>query len=132
MESAWLRAKAAIKKEKDKKSREKRKDKKAEYDKYRYENNKQYYVLKSRARRREIHGMQYWKFRAEIEAIYTEARRKTEVTGVLWVVDHIWPVKGKNSCGLHVPWNLRIITGEENDRKGNKEPEICSCLGIGL
>ena len=59
----------------------------------------------------------------QIEEFYKEARRLTEETGVKYVVDHYWPINGKGSCGLHVPWNLRVITQRENDSKGNKEPE---------
>ena len=62
-------------------------------------------------------------FMPEIEEFYKEARRLTEETGVNHVVDHYWPINGKGSCGLHVPWNLRVITQRENDSKGNQEPE---------
>jgi hypothetical protein len=62
-------------------------------------------------------------FAPKVEEFYKEARRLTEETGVLHVVDHYWPINGKGSCGLHVPWNLRVITGSDNDSKGNKEPE---------
>lgn len=37
-----------------------------------------------------------------------------------WQVDHIVPINGDDICGLHVPWNLQIITGDENRHKGNR------------
>ena len=56
----------------------------------------------------------------QIECFYVEAAKLTQSTGIPHEVDHIEPVMGKDRKGLHVPWNLRVITRSENRKKSRK------------
>ena len=55
-----------------------------------------------------------------MKQLYIEAQRLTKLTGERYVVDHIVPLINDEVCGLHVPWNLRVITQDENLVKSNK------------
>jgi 5-methylcytosine-specific restriction endonuclease McrA len=56
----------------------------------------------------------------QIKSIYSEAAELTKLLGEWYEVDHIVPLQGKTVSGLHVPWNLQILTAKENGIKGNR------------
>jgi len=58
--------------------------------------------------------------KGEIRQLYQIAMTMTQTTGEQYVVDHIIPLLGSTVSGLHVPWNLRVITREENLIKSNQ------------
>ena len=55
-----------------------------------------------------------------IEQAYELAALRTKMFGVAWHVDHVLPLQGKTVSGLHTPYNMQVILGSENCRKGNR------------
>ena len=85
-----------------------------------YCENKSVYV--ANARKREKHIKQAtppWANLKAIEAFYVLAAKLTEETGIKYHVDHIYPLKSKIMCGLHVETNLQVIPAKVNLRKSN-------------
>lgn len=94
-----------------------------EYLKQYWVENREDYAKRSRLRRAQMKlATPVWLTeaqRTEMKYRQEEAKAISVDTGVLHHVDHIVPLQSNIVCGLHVPWNLRIITAQENAEKGN-------------
>jgi hypothetical protein len=92
-------------------------------EKYKLQNPELYKALTSVRRRRHKNATPSWitaEQKLSIRQLYLQAMALTKLTGERYVVDHIIPLISHEVCGLHVPWNLRVITQEENLVKSNK------------
>jgi hypothetical protein len=71
-------------------------------------------------RAREKRAMPSWANKEKMAAIYAEAVRLTRETGIVYHVDHIYPLQSDWVCGLHCETNLQILTAAENQSKSNR------------
>jgi hypothetical protein len=95
---------------------------------YKERNPELYRELVNARRRRFRQALPDWlsnEQRMEIRLKYRLAIEMSKRTGMQYVVDHIVPLQGETVCGLHVPWNMEVITQEKNLKKSNKlvDPE---------
>lgn len=93
--------------------------------KYKKANPELYNSLTSMYRRRHREATPKWvtdQDKKAMRQLYVEAQRLTKLTGVKYVIDHHYPLFGREVCGLHVLTNLVVMTQEENLKKSNKFP----------
>jgi hypothetical protein len=91
--------------------------------KYVQNNKPKYAHYQSVRRARKLEATPIWLTSLDLHNIETEYKLAawcSEVMGEAYEVDHIVPLQGKQVCGLHVPWNLRVISGKDNKMKGNR------------
>lgn len=90
--------------------------------------------MRSIAKRRasELQATPDWLSREQLDDIlvpYAEAKRLEALHGGKYHVDHIIPLTNPRVCGLHVPWNLQVLTEFDNCSKGNKfDPDEASSV----
>ena len=97
--------------------------KQAYRNKHKQSNPELYKALTSVRKRRHREATPAWitaEQKLAMREMYLQAQKLTKITGERYVVDHIIPLISPDVCGLHVPWNLRVITQEENLKKSNK------------
>lgn len=77
-------------------------------------------AILARYRAAMLQAMPSWADREQIKEVYKIADVLAGECGETLHVDHIIPLQGKNVSGLHVPWNLQVLTAFHNRSKGNR------------
>lgn len=89
---------------------------------YEASNRAQSNALKAKYRASKIKATPKWlteQDKAQIVEFYECCQMFRMYTGIDYQVDHIVPLQSELVCGLHVPWNLQVLTAFENNTKNN-------------
>lgn len=120
----WLLSNKDRASEYDKQWQKQNKDKKAKnYKNWQVNNRAKVNSYNSYRRALELQATPSWLTESQklhIECRYSLAAMFSNNTGEPYHVDHVIPLNGKTVCGLHVPWNLQVITAAENLSKSNR------------
>jgi hypothetical protein len=92
-------------------------------DAYRYRKSDYYNSLSRLYQASKVSATPPWltdEHKKQILEFYALSKDCSVVTGEAYHVDHIVPLRGRNICGLHVPWNLQVLPSDINISKGNR------------
>lgn len=117
---AWAKANPESAKKYQKKWKDANKNEQAKkHAKWQKNNLHRLRAIAARRKAAKLRATPLWANLAHIDAVYADAMRQQEETGQRKHVDHIVPLQSKHVCGLHVPANLQILDGAENESKKN-------------
>ena len=86
---------------------------------YRRTNAAAFRAYGAKRRAAKLRSVPKWANLDEIQSFYKEARSRSLKSNVKYCVDHIIPLQHDLVCGLHIEYNLQVLTQSQNSQKSN-------------